>query len=116
MVGAIDLMAVMLVFLPLYGNRAGEEVIPVNLISYTDRARPVIAAYWILIILTMLTGAVKVFLYRMEQEKYRRYTTGLSIMLGVITVIVMAMTRQPYGVTVVFLLFVIKAALIWRME
>ena len=116
MVGAIDLMAVMLVLLPLYGNRAGEEVIPVNLISYTDRARPVIAAYWILIILTMLTGAVKVFLYRMEQEKYRRYTTGLSIMLGVITVIVMAMTRQPYGVTVVFLLFVIKAALIWRME
>ena len=116
MVGAIDLMAVMLVLLPLYGNRAGEEVIPVNLISYTDRARPVIAAYWILIILTMLTGAVKVFLYRMEQEKYRRYTTGLSVMLGVITVIVMAMTRQPYGVTVVFLLFVIKAALIWRME
>ena len=116
MVGAIDLMAVMLVLLPLYGNRAGEEVIPVNLISYTDRARPVIAAYWILIILTMLTGAVKVFLCRMEQEKYRRYTTGLSIMLGVITVIVMAMTRQPYGVTVVFLLFVIKAALIWRKE
>ena len=116
MVGAIDLMAVMLVLLPLYGNRAGEEVIPVNLISYTDRARPVIAAYWILIILTMLTGAVKVFLCRMEQEKYRRYTTVLSIMLGVITVIVMAMTRQPYGVTVVFLLFVIKAALIWRKE
>ena len=115
MLGIIDLMAVILVFLPLYANQTGDEIRAVNLLGHVDRTPVVIAAYWVLIILTIMTGAVKICLGRIkvgDNQKYQKYVSGLSFTLSIITVLVMALTRQPYGVIAVFLLFVIKGVVI----
>ena len=96
-------------------NQSKDGIIPVNLLEYVDRTRPVIWAYWILTVLMIMIGAVKILLCRIKSNKFQRFFTRSSIALGIILVFVMALTRQTYGVAVVFCLFVIKGILLFNM-
>jgi len=59
-------------------------------------------------------GAVKILLTKFKAEKQHNIVTGVSMGLGVLTVLFLAMTREAYAIITAFLLLVIKGILVFR--
>lgn len=114
LLGIVDLMGVMLVLLPLYPQAMGDYIASVNLFACAQASLPVRCGYWLLPIALVGLGAAKLLLVRLNAEKGHKPVTALSLVLGAIAVLFMTMTRAPYAAAVAFLLFLLKAALVYR--
>lgn len=106
--GIVDLLSLTLIILPLYPNTVGGHVYSVNLFAYAETTAFNRAVYWILFLLLIAFGIVRLLLTNLGIEKYRRLLADASMLISVLAVLFLAMAREPYALTVVFLLLVIK--------
>ena len=110
--GLLDVLAFVLIVLPLYPNTVDGFVYSVNLFVYTQTASLIRSLYWIMFILLVVVGVVKLVMTRLGMQRYNKVVTGLSTMLSISAVFLLAMTRESYAVVVVFLLLVMKGILL----
>ena len=108
----IDVMAFMLIILPLYPNTVEGYVYSVNLIEYTEISALQRGIYWGMFIGLMVAGIVKILFNRIKIKRGNKLITELSILLNVVVVLFLAIAREPYGVTVAFVLLVMKGILV----
>lgn len=113
MFGAVDLSAFLLIFLPLYPNPADGYVDSVNLLSFAGISPTIRGVYWALFLALILAGAVKIVLTEIKAEKGQRAVTGFSMGVGVLCVLLLALTKQAYAVVVAFLLLIGKTMLLF---
>ena len=64
----------------------------------------------------MVVGIGKVLLTQFNIEKGQKLVTNISLVLGVLTVLYLAMTRDAYAITVVFVLLIIKVMLLFKVK
>ena len=112
--GIADLFSVLLVILPLYPDPVGEYVYSVNLFAYGEIAPVNRMIYWVLFLSLAGIGLIKILLIRYREEKNRKITTDISMGLSVLVVLFLAMTREAYALTVIFLLMIIKGFLLFK--
>lgn len=113
-IGIADLFCLVLILLPIYSNPVGERVYTVNLLVYLQKVSFNHMAYWAMFAATVAVGIAKIVLSCLKTEKYQRALTVVSMLLGMITVLLLAMTREAYAVCVSFLLLIIKGILILK--
>ena len=106
----------MLIVLPLYSKTAAEAVHSVDLLRYTETTVLNRMVYWGLFVFLMLLGTVKMILTVYKAEKVQKSVTVISMVVSAAAVLFLALAREPYAVTVIFLLFVIKGVLILKMN
>ena len=70
--------------------------------------------YWGLFISLTIIGIVTILMANFNFEKGKKVITFLSVWLSIITVLFLAIAREPYAVTVAFLLFLIKGGLLYK--
>ena len=99
--GFTDLLSLMLIFLPLYSKPVDNEI----WIRMT---------YWGLFIALTIIGIVNILMVNFKFEKGKKVITFLSVGLSIITVLYLAIAREPYAVTVAFLLLLIKGGLLYK--
>ena len=116
LIGTVDLFSLMLIVLPLYSKTAAEAVHSVNLLRYTETTVLNRMVYWVLFVFLMLLGTVKMILTVYKAEKMQKSVTVISMVVSAAAVLFLALAREPYAVTVIFLLFVIKGVLILKMN
>ena len=114
LVGIVDLFSFILIVLPLYPDTVNGCVYSVNLFNYTETTSLNLLVYWIMFITLIVTGVVKIFITQFNIEKGQKIVTGCSMALSVLTVLFLAMATEPYAITVVFLLFIIKGILLLK--
>ena len=114
LVGITDLFAFMLIILPLYPKTIDGHILSVNLFSYSELAPAIRQIYWILFVLIMAIGLIKIVLIKSKIEKGNRIMTGFSIGISVLTVVLLAITREAYAVVMIFLLLLVKITLLYR--
>ena len=114
--GIVDLMAITLVILPLYPNLIDGYYYSVNLFAYTQTSTFNRLVYWIMFVMLIAIGGLKVVLNQMKIEKGQRVIIGASIIISIVTVLFLAMAREPYAITMAFLLLVIKGMLVLKMS
>ncbi len=112
--GTVDLFSVILVILPLYPRTVDGHIYSVSLFSYTEAAPFICLAHWVLFLFLVGLGAVKILLTKFKAEKQHNIVTGVSMGLGVLIVLFLAMTREAYAIITAFLLLVIKGILAFR--
>ena len=112
--GIVDLCSVVLIILPLYPDTIDDFVYSVNLLSYTQASLLNKAICWGGFVFLVALGFVKVLLTRMKVEKGNKLLMELSMLIGVIMVLFLAITRQVYAVVVAFLLLMIKGVILLR--
>ena len=110
--GMADVSFFMLIVLPLYPNLVDGFIYSVNLLAYEDITPMNRLIYWILYILLILIGIVKVLLTTLGIEKYRRSMTGFSMLINIMMVLFLAMAREAYAITLAFMMLVIKGVLL----
>ncbi len=112
--GMLDVCSFILIVLPLYPNIVYEYVYSVNLFAYTQTTTLNRILYWILFLLLVAIGVIKLLLTKLGMERYNQIMTSISIALSILCVILLAITREAYAVIVVFLLLVIKGVLLLK--
>ena len=112
--GLLDVCCFILIILPLYPNRVNEFVYSVNLFAYTQVTSLNRLFYWIIFISLVVAGVIKLLLTKLGMERFNRIMTGLSMVISVLAILLLAMTRESYAVVVAFLLLVIKGCLLFK--
>ncbi len=113
LLGFVDLFSLMLIFLPLYPKPVNGYIYSVNLFGYVDSNTFIIRIYWALFISLTITGIVKILMVYFKFEKNKKAVTFISVGLSIIAVLFLAMAREPYAITVTFLLLLIKGILLY---
>ena len=112
--GIVDLLSVCLVLLPLYPEPSAGQVYAVSLFSYTQAGMVSRLLHWVLSLGLFGLGGAKVLLAQLKIEKPQRGITFSSMALHIVAVLFLAMVREPYAITMAFLLLVIKGALLLK--
>ena len=112
--GIADVFSLLLVILPLYPNPVDGYVYSVNLFAYGEIAPVNRMFYWGPFFSLAGVGLIRILLTKYGDEKNRKKITGISMGLSILIVLFLAMTREAYAVTVVFLLLLIKGALLLK--
>lgn len=112
--GAADLLAFLLIVLPLYPMEAEGYVYAVSLMRHAQTSAMNRAVYWALFVLLMAAGAVKLLTARRETPRAQRAASAFSMALGSAAVLYLALAGETYATAVAFLLLAIKGALLYR--
>ena len=112
--GLLDVCSIILIILPLYPNKVNELVYSVNLFAYTQTTSLNRLLYWVMFVSLIVAGVIKLLLTKLGTERYNRIMTGLSMVISVLAVLLLAMTRESYAVVMAFLLLVIKGCLLFK--
>ena len=112
--GVVDVMAFLLILLPLYPDTVNDYIYSVNLLGYTETTVWIRSTYLMLYLMFMGLGAVKLLLTQLRIEKGQNAITGCSMIFGIVAVICLALTRQVYALVVVFLFLVVKGMVLLK--
>ena len=112
--GITDVCTLLLIFLPLYPKTTDGFVYSVNLWQYTETTMWKLLIYWFMIGLLTVLGTVKLVLVKRQVDSVQKHITDISMVLGIILVLILALAREAYAIVVVFLLLVIKGLLVLK--
>ena len=62
----------------------------------------------------ILSGIIKILMTELKPEKDQRVLTIISMLIGTLMILLLAVTREAYAVTVAFILFIIKGILLLK--
>ncbi len=110
--GLLDVFAFVLIVLPLYPNVVDGFVYSVNLFAYTQTTSLNRSLYWIVFICLVSIGIIKLLLTKVCMQSYNKIATGISMAVSILSVLLLAITRESYALAVVFLLLVMKGILL----
>ena len=111
LLGTADLLTVVLMVLPLYPKTMDGFIYSVSLFQYTETTQLNRAIYWGLFLGLMALGIVKLAAVRLGRHGWQKPVTKLSLGLGIVAVLFLALAREAYAVAAVFLLLILKAVL-----
>ena len=114
LLGFVDLFSLLLIFLPLYPKPSKGYSYAVNLFGYVDNDAYIITTYWVLFVSLTIVGIVKILMTHFKFEKTKKAVDSLSIGLSVIAVLFLSMAKEPYAITVAFLLLFVKGVLLYK--
>ena len=114
LLGILDFLSLTLILLPLYPKPADGYVFSVNLLSYTNAPAYKLTTYWILFSALILIGCGKIILSLLKIEKGQKPLTIASVCVSILSVLFLGMAREPYAVTLSFLLLAAKTAIIFK--
>ena len=109
--GLLDIFAIILSVLPIYPNLKEGFVYSVNLFAYTQTTSLNRLLYWIMIVSLVAVGIIKLLLTKLDMPSYNQIVTRVSMTISILAVLLWAITRESYVVTLTFLLLVMKGIL-----
>ena len=112
--GMVDVCAFILIVLPLYPKTVEGYIYSVSLLAYTETTPLNRMIYWVMFVSLIISGVIKLLLVKMKTGKGHRILTDISIGIHILMVLYLAMAREPYAVTMAFLLLTIKGMLLLK--
>ena len=114
--GVVDIFSFIMIILPLYPNKIDDYIYSVNLFNYTQTAVFNLVIMWSFYLALILIGISKILLTQLNIEKGQKVITNISLVLGILAVLYLAMTRDAYAITVVFVLLIMKVMLLFKVN
>lgn len=114
--GVVDIFSFIMIILPLYPNKIDDYIYSVNLFNYTQTAVFNLVIMWSFYLALILIGISKILLTQLNIEKGQKVITNISLVLGILAVLYLALTRDAYSITVVFVLLIIKVMLLFKVN
>lgn len=106
--GVIDLLAILFIILPMYGQTVGGYIYSVNLFRFKETTRVNLVIYWAIFSILILCGILELIFLRMNWEKQRSFVAEFAIRFDVFAICFFACAREPYVNLFLFLMVVIK--------
>ena len=106
--GLLDLCIAMLLFLPFFAEKVDGDVSSVSLIALEGVQIYLKAAYLVLVGAVIASGITILALQGYRAAAWLKVKTPLSLTFGVLLVLLLMISRQPYAASFAFALLVIK--------
>ena len=110
--GLLDLSIALLFFLPFFAVKSGASIENVSLISLYSVQPYIKIAYYISVILTIITGVLFLSLQNFTFIAWTKSKIFISLILSAILVMLFIISLQPYASIFVFVLLTIKALIL----
>ncbi|NCB91639.1 MAG: XRE family transcriptional regulator [Clostridia bacterium] len=114
LIGVMDIMAIILIVLPLYGNPIEGYIYSVNLISFSATTPLNLLIYWVIYISLIVIGIMKLLFIHFQKAVGENRITKISVGLSIVSMIFLIAAREPYATTLVFLFLVVKVVLLLK--
>ena len=111
--GLADVLAVMLIILPLYPKTIDGFVYSVNLWNYSETAVYNRIVYWSVFMLQILIGIGKLLQNKLKVTTRKQVLTWSSAALSIIAILYLVLAREVYAAVVAILLMLMKSFLIY---
>ena len=112
--GLLDVFVFVLIVLPFYPNMVNGFVYSVNLFAYTQTTSLNRSLYWIMFVILVVVGIIELMLTKLGIQRYNKITTRVSMSISILSVLLLAITKESYAVALMFLLLVMKGILLLK--
>jgi len=110
--GLLDICMSLLLFLPLFASKADGVVKATSLLTL-DGAYPYLkAVYFTVTVGAVITGVLMLALQNCRARLWTVSKTKISLILGIISVLLFMISRQPYAAIFAFSLLTVKAVML----
>ncbi len=106
--GIIDVLAVALIVLPIYGEPQDNHIYHVNLLSNTYLPNIDIGIHWAVFLFIIGLGIARLVFIFLDKELLYSITSKVSITTSAIAICLFAAAREPYATILLFLFFAVK--------
>ena len=110
--GIIDVLAIALIVLPIYGEPQGSHFYHVNLLSITHLSNIDIGIYWAIYLLIIGFGIARLAFIFLGKERLCGIISKASAATGAAAICLFAAAREPYVTILLFLFFAVKIFLL----
>ncbi len=110
--GAVDIITIAFLFMPLFGQQDGDYIRAVTLFAYSGVTNLVRMLYFAVLASIPIFGVIEVIMEKTDSEKGLRFYKTCSICLYAAAILLFAISRQPYVTVFLFLIFMVKVMLI----
>ena len=114
MFGALDALAVIFLFMPLFGQQENGHIRTVTLLSYTEISGFLRGVYLIVLAAISLFGGIELIWQLVTRGNTLKWSRFCSLLLSALAILLFAVSRQPYITVFMFLLFVVKIGLLMQ--
>jgi transcriptional regulator with XRE-family HTH domain len=110
--GLLDCSMIMFLFLPFFGEKGGEIIKEVSLLSLSGISEYIKSAYFIIVFGIILTGILILALQNCECNFWTKNKHFVSLALNCAGTVCFMMTLQPYAAFFCFVFLAIKAIML----
>ena len=114
--GLLDIGISMLLFLPFFGQKAGDAVEGVSLLALSEVSLWLRITYYILVCAITVCGIVTLVLQSCDAQFWKACKSKASIALGAAAAVLFIISLQPYAATFVFVFLIIKALMLIKWQ
>ena len=114
--GALDCSAAMLLFLPFFGQSAGERIEAVPLPALHEVAPYLKTSYFLIVLALVALGLLTLALQNCRHALWLRSKTVLSLLLNAAGVLLFIISSQPYAAVLGFVFLLIKGLLLIKKQ
>ena len=112
--GLLDLSVLLLLFLPLFGQRMDGGVESVSLIGFSSVSPFLRFAYFDFVSSSAVLGILTLVLQNCTYKFWLQSKTKLSLLLNIIGVLLFTVSTQVYAAVFLFVLLIIKASILLK--
>ncbi len=112
--GLLDSSFILLLFLPLFGQETNDGVYGVSLLWLTGIASWLKLLYFDVVTSTAVWGILTLALQGWQNTRWEKLKGILSLALGVVAVLLLIISRQPYAAVFALVLLAIKVFILIR--
>ena len=106
--GLLDCAIAMFLFLPFFGQREGDFIRQVSLLSLTEVQWFIKAAYLTVVLLTIVLGITTLALQNYHGVIWTKRKGDVSVLLSMFGVFIFMASLQPYAAFFIFVFLIIK--------
>lgn len=113
--GLLDCSMIMFLFLPFFGQKVGDTIQEVSLLSLTQVHNYIRIPYFIIVWGLVLCGVFTLALQSCGLSVWLKSISKISLILSVLGVFLFAMSLQPYAAMFTFLFLIIKTLMLIKL-
>ena len=112
--GLLDISVLLLLFLPLFGQKTDRGVLPVSLIAYQAVSPLLQFVFYDYVSSCVIMGVLLLALQNSSHSFWLRSKTKLSLILNILGVFLFIVSTQVYAAVFLFVLLIIKVSILLK--
>ena len=108
----LDLSALLLLFLPFFGQKSSGIIQDVSLLALTSVSVYIKVAYLVVVSSLVIFGVLTLALQNCKGVFWNKYKSKISIILSIVAVFTFIISPQPFAATLLFIFLVIKVLML----
>lgn len=114
--GLLDIGALLLVFLPFFGQKENGIIESVSLLSLTGSVSYLTISYYFIVFIFVTYGILTLVFQSYEKAFWINNKSKISLILSIIGTILFIISRQPYAAVFLLMFLIIKVSMLIKQQ